>query len=116
MDEALGKTDSKTKRPMSTTGKVLLGVTGGVIAGICVVTVPFVMPALRRVCLPYVPATPQQVENVMLMLRGRSGSLVDLGSGDGRIVSTFALRWIVSSGLCCGVVQPSKVVGTTAVV
>ena len=27
-----------------------------------------------------------QVENVMTALRGRGGSLVDIGSGDGRIV------------------------------
>lgn len=47
---------------------------------------PFVSPALRKICLPYVPATTQQVENVLKALEGRSGTLVDLGSGDGRIV------------------------------
>ncbi|XP_053133154.1 adenine nucleotide translocase lysine N-methyltransferase isoform X1 [Hemicordylus capensis] len=36
--------------------------------------------------VPYVPASAQQVENVMLLLKGRSGKMVDLGSGDGRIV------------------------------
>ena len=49
---------------------------------------PFVTPALRRVCLPYVPATDVQVANVLRALKGRTGSLVDIGSGDGRIVST----------------------------
>ena len=38
-------------------------------------------------CLPYVPATTEQVHNVLRALKGRSGPLVDLGSGDGRIVS-----------------------------
>ena len=49
-----------------------------------------------QVCLPYVPATPTQVHNVMHQLKGRSGSLVDLGSGDGRIVSSivFGLTYI----------------------
>lgn len=50
---------------------------------------PFVAPALRKVCLPFVPATDIQVANVFRLLaqEGRSGTLVDLGSGDGRIVS-----------------------------
>lgn len=52
---------------------------------------PFVTPALRRVCLPYVPATDVQVANVLRALRGRTGSLVDIGSGDGRIVTGLTL-------------------------
>lgn len=36
--------------------------------------------------VPYIPASKVQVDNVMKLLRGRTGSLVDLGSGDGRIV------------------------------
>ncbi|XP_027718777.1 protein N-lysine methyltransferase FAM173A [Vombatus ursinus] len=50
----------------------------------------FLMPGFRRVPLklqvPYVPSSRQQVENVLNVLRGRSGKMVDLGSGDGRIV------------------------------
>lgn len=48
---------------------------------------PFVSPALRKVCLPYVPATNLQIQNVLSVIKGRKGKLVDLGSGDGRIVS-----------------------------
>ncbi|XP_030067802.1 adenine nucleotide translocase lysine N-methyltransferase [Microcaecilia unicolor] len=48
------------------------------------------MPGFRKVPLklqvPYIPASSQQVENVMALLKGRSGKMVDLGSGDGRIV------------------------------
>ncbi|XP_077172496.1 adenine nucleotide translocase lysine N-methyltransferase isoform X2 [Paroedura picta] len=48
------------------------------------------MPGFRKVPLklqvPYVPASVKQVENVMSLLAGRSGKMVDLGSGDGRIV------------------------------
>ncbi|XP_077774510.1 adenine nucleotide translocase lysine N-methyltransferase-like isoform X2 [Podarcis muralis] len=43
---------------------------------------------LRKVYLqvPYVPSSVKQVRNMMSLLQGRSGKLVDLGSGDGRIV------------------------------
>lgn len=54
---------------------------------ISVICFPFVSPAFRKICLPYVPATHQQIKNVIRALSGRSGSLIDLGSGDGRIVS-----------------------------
>lgn len=60
---------------------------GGIATAISVVCFPFVSPAFRKICLPYVPATCQQVKNVIRALNGRSGSLIDLGSGDGRIVS-----------------------------
>ncbi|XP_051904081.1 adenine nucleotide translocase lysine N-methyltransferase [Hippocampus zosterae] len=47
-------------------------------------------PGFRKVPLrlqvPYIPASRAQVRNVMALLRGRKGVLVDLGSGDGRIV------------------------------
>nr|XP_014432502.1 protein FAM173A [Pelodiscus sinensis] len=36
--------------------------------------------------VPYVPSSTKQVENVMSLLKGRAGKMVDLGSGDGRIV------------------------------
>ncbi|XP_042293927.1 adenine nucleotide translocase lysine N-methyltransferase [Sceloporus undulatus] len=55
-----------------------------------VVWAGILMPGFRKVPLrlqvPYVPASVKQVENVMSLLKGRSGKLVDLGSGDGRIV------------------------------
>ncbi|XP_053708318.1 adenine nucleotide translocase lysine N-methyltransferase [Synchiropus splendidus] len=47
-------------------------------------------PGFRKVPLklqvPYIPASRAQVQNVMTLLKGRKGNLVDLGSGDGRIV------------------------------
>ncbi|XP_071617238.1 adenine nucleotide translocase lysine N-methyltransferase isoform X5 [Heliangelus exortis] len=49
------------------------------------------MPGFRRVPLrlqvPYQPSSPQQVANVLALLRDRSGKTVDLGSGDGRLVN-----------------------------
>lgn len=68
-------------------GLVLTGVVGGSLVALYAVAAPFVAPALRKVCLPFVPATTAQVENVLQVLRARSGTLVDIGSGDGRIVS-----------------------------
>lgn len=61
--------------------------TGGAAVALTIVCAPFVSPALRRICLPYVPATTSQIENVFVALKNRQGKLVDLGSGDGRIVS-----------------------------
>lgn len=44
--------------------------------------------------VPYIPASKTQVDNVMKLLRGRQGSLVDLGSGDGRIVSKIRVTFL----------------------
>lgn len=81
--------EGKTKPKLTTVGKVLLGVSGASFVALCAVTTPFLLPALRKVCLPYVPATNTQVSNVLKLLQGRSGTLIDLGSGDGRIVSSL---------------------------
>lgn len=68
-------------------GIIATCVVGGSLVALYAVTGPFVAPALRKVCLPFVPATRTQIENVLTVLKTRSGSLVDIGSGDGRIVS-----------------------------
>lgn len=51
---------------------------------------PFVAPAFRKYCLPYVPATDTQIENILRLINGKSKNgtnrLLDIGSGDGRIV------------------------------
>ncbi|XP_053324020.1 ATP synthase subunit C lysine N-methyltransferase [Spea bombifrons] len=71
-------------------GLVITGVVGGTLVALYAVTTPFVAPALRKICLPYVPATTTQIENVLKMLRSRRGPVVDIGSGDGRIVIAAA--------------------------
>ncbi|XP_016537042.1 protein FAM173B isoform X1 [Poecilia formosa] len=81
---------SEGRRSRSRLGLVVTGVVGGSLVALYVVAAPFVAPALRRVCLPFVPATTAQVENVLRVLRPRTGTLVDIGSGDGRIVSVIA--------------------------
>lgn len=80
-------------------GLYLLGITGGIATAISVICVPFVSPAFRKICLPYVPATTQQVHNVLKALEGRSGSLIDLGSGDGRIVFATAKAGFKAYGI-----------------
>ena len=50
------------------------------------ICLPFVTPALRRVCLPYVPATTTQLENIQSALKyhgskpGTRSKLVDIGN------------------------------------
>lgn len=79
---------SPTKSKASLLGKVAIAVTGCSAVGILAVAAPFLSPAFRKICLPYVPATDAQVRNVSLLLqrRQRTSALIDLGSGDGRIV------------------------------
>ncbi|XP_018566662.1 protein FAM173B [Anoplophora glabripennis] len=84
---------------ISTTGKLLVGITGGIALGLTAICAPFISPALRRFCLPYIPATNEQITNVLNALKGRKGSLLDLGSGDGRIVLEAAKNKFVSHGV-----------------
>ena len=54
-------------------------------------------------CLPYVPATTKQLENVRtaLILYGhqRGSRIVDIGSGDGRIVHLAAQQGYLAHGI-----------------
>uniref|UniRef100_A0A7N8WZJ9 FATP synthase c subunit lysine N-methyltransferase n=1 Tax=Mastacembelus armatus TaxID=205130 RepID=A0A7N8WZJ9_9TELE len=79
-------------------GLLVTGVVGGSLVALYAAAAPFVAPALRKVCLPFVPATSAQVENVLKVLRARSGTLVDIGSGDGRIVIAAAKHGFQASG------------------
>ncbi|XP_624435.2 protein N-lysine methyltransferase FAM173B [Apis mellifera] len=80
-------------------GLYLIGITGGIATAISIVCFPFISPALRKICLPFVPATSQQIQNVLKALEGRSGSLIDLGSGDGRIVFATAKAGFKAYGI-----------------
>lgn len=88
-----------SKPKVTKAGKVILGVSGVFFVGIYAATAPFLLPALRKVCLPFVPATPQQVKNVFMALAGRRGSLIDIGSGDGRITVEAARQGYKAYGV-----------------
>ncbi|KPI98796.1 Protein FAM173B [Papilio xuthus] len=84
---------------LSSKEKYMIYLTGGLAVGVSVICIPFVSPALRRVCLPYVPATTEQLAGVTKALVGRSGRLLDVGSGDGRIVFTAAKLGFQAEGV-----------------
>lgn len=84
------------KKPSNYLGKVLIGTSAAVAIGISVVCFPFVSPALRRFTLPFIPATDSQLRNIMKVLPkealGKQIKVLDIGSGDGRIVIEAAKR------------------------
>lgn len=77
---------SKSEKNSSKAGIVFTSIFGASLIGLTTVCFSFVKPALRKICLPFVPATQEQISNVLKLLNGRSGKVIDLGSGDGRIV------------------------------
>ncbi|XP_073534469.1 ATP synthase subunit C lysine N-methyltransferase isoform X2 [Phyllobates terribilis] len=79
-------------------GLVATSVVGGTLLAVYAVATPFVSPALRKICLPFVPATELQMENIFKMLMFRSGTFVDIGSGDGRIVIAAAKKGFQAVG------------------
>lgn len=77
---------------MGLAGMIAAGTMATSSVAVTAVCMPFVTPALRKICIPYVPATPQQLQNVATALSAcptEISPLVDLGSGDGRVVSFF---------------------------
>ncbi|CAH0389909.1 unnamed protein product [Bemisia tabaci] len=94
------KTGGQVKsQSFSRTGLLISYITGGTALALSVICLPFISPAFRRVCLPYVPATTTQVQNVMKALEGKSGKVIDLGSGDGRIVISAAQNGFSADGV-----------------
>lgn len=103
VDKQMSPSSSVSNRkPLSFTAKFLIGAAGGGAIGLTIVCASFVAPAFRRVCLPYVPATPEQIRNVLSLLPPNAkGRLLDIGSGDGRIVQSVAEQrsQIISEGV-----------------
>ena len=82
---------SRSKQRMTPLQRSLVFASAGVPLTILVVAYPFVSGVIRRHFLPYLPATDLQLANVRTLLsRHRPPSkypnLVDVGSGDGRVV------------------------------
>jgi hypothetical protein len=69
-------------------GLLVGGAFGAVALGLVALSTPFLLPALRKHCLPYVPATSEQLSNLSRAFRkhsARGDTFIDVGSGDGRI-------------------------------
>lgn len=84
------ESSSKSKVPL-----ILASICGSVAIGTLIVAYPFIKPGFRKICLPFVPATDEQVKNVTialgkLKLKPENSSVIDLGSGDGRLVFAAA--------------------------
>ena len=76
----------KSKRTQ-TIASIGIAFFGSVSIGLLAVSLPFVWPAFRRHVLPYIPATDTQIKNVLqLVKKSKPSTLIDLGSGDGRLV------------------------------
>ncbi|XP_026177119.1 ATP synthase subunit C lysine N-methyltransferase [Mastacembelus armatus] len=76
--------------PTSRPHPVLSACTGALLTGFYGLWSLFVMPGFRKIPwnlkVPYLPSSKVQTLNTMKLLEGRTGHLVDLGSGDGRLV------------------------------
>jgi methylase of polypeptide subunit release factors len=91
--ENLLKTEIQQKKESKWIGKILVGACGVAAVGISVVCFPFISPAFRKFTLPFIPATDNQLKNILSVLpRNKSANnrLLDIGSGDGRIVIASA--------------------------
>ncbi|XP_075445647.1 adenine nucleotide translocase lysine N-methyltransferase-like isoform X1 [Ascaphus truei] len=74
----------------------------GLLASVYGMWAMFVLPGFRKVPwklkVPFVPSSKSQTANVMKLLKGRNGRLVDLGSGDGRLVFAAVSMGLQSRG------------------
>ncbi|KAL5110498.1 hypothetical protein TcWFU_006155 [Taenia crassiceps] len=113
-NSSVDATGNATAKPTESSPSLRLAVAcavGSVAASVVYILVPFVSPAFRRICLPYVPATSKQLTLVAQLLRfaeahmhRRIGKLLDVGSGDGRVVlSLLADKRLTSLTTAAGV-------------
>ncbi|XP_056585839.1 ATP synthase subunit C lysine N-methyltransferase isoform X2 [Triplophysa dalaica] len=95
---------------------VVTAASGALLMGFYGLWTLFALPGFRKVpvCLkvPYLPSSRTQTQNVMKLLHGRAGSLADLGSGDGRLVS---LKHILDGFLQTTTFSPEYMVFAAAV-
>ena len=73
---ALSKPDSDAaivrKERLRQKGFKMVMAVGGAALGLTMVAIPFCLPAARRICVPYVPATPVQINNIIQCLKTHS--------------------------------------------
>lgn len=104
--------NSKPSEPRNSNFGFYAAMSFGTLAlGVSAIALPFVTPAFRKFKLPYLPATQKQIENVfkcinyivskdlVLANQNKPLRLIDLGSGDGRIVFEAANRGFKATGV-----------------
>ncbi|KAI6661378.1 hypothetical protein LOD99_9961 [Oopsacas minuta] len=82
----------------STPSYRLLGIFGVFFGTLTAICLPFISPATRKYCIPYIPATNKQVNNLLKICKQINSQhsnadgikVCDLGSGDGRIILELA--------------------------
>ncbi|MCJ8731760.1 hypothetical protein PDJAM_G00203240 [Pangasius djambal] len=99
LEKGAAQGESSSRSIKKRVGLIATCALGGSLVALYAGAGPFVAPALRKICLPFVPATNTQVKNVLSVLQSRSGTLVDIGSGDGRIVIAAAKEGFRSAGI-----------------
>ncbi|KAM6965010.1 adenine nucleotide translocase lysine N-methyltransferase [Aplochiton taeniatus] len=86
----LQERDSMFLQPKKKNNLILTACTGALLTGVYSIWTMFALPGFRKIPInlkvPYLPSSKAQTMNVMTLLKGRSGRLADLGSGDGRLV------------------------------
>lgn len=95
------KTNNKTNNYKSKR-IALIGITffGSVSITLLSICLPFIFPAFRPIVLPFIPATDSQISNILkIVKKSKPSTLIDLGSGDGRIVIECAKIGINSYGV-----------------
>ena len=60
----MNSTEKKAKQKWRGRAKAFGWIIGGTTVGLCTLVTPFILPALRKYCQPYVPATAHQVRIV----------------------------------------------------
>lgn len=94
---------NSSKLQEKTTPYTAMAIVGSVIFATYAAVFPFVSPALRKICIPYVPATNRQIHNIKQFFANNANHrpmrVIDLGSGDGRIVFELAKMGHATSGV-----------------
>jgi hypothetical protein len=82
--ENLSSTEKVYAKTSNSFGKALIALSAGAAVGISIVCWPFVSPAFRRFTLPFIPATDNQIKNILSILpkNAEQKKLLDIGSGN----------------------------------
>lgn len=97
--DSMNRNNPEVGKERTKLGLILCGAVGFASIAIVALTTPFILPALRKHCLPYIPATDNQILNLNTAFRRhakKGSSFIDIGSGDGRICRLAAKQNLFS--------------------